>query len=178
MSNGKTPGCDPKMPLEAMLDGVTDKSSATPNITDFRITAPFEGNLVIKAAGAVGYGSPYRPQMVAIKVFDQLTGDPAVWANATVKAGYEQQGLVSWIGWNTGGHTSVGSAEKEDISMEATTNGGTLVVDYVSLTPCRNAEGQHLLTLAKFSAGAQTTLHLPLSESNGSCAGLVKCVQP
>ncbi|KAK2059979.1 hypothetical protein LY76DRAFT_428923 [Colletotrichum caudatum] len=121
--------CGGSTPLEAMLVGVPDKSSPSRNVTDFRVTAPFAGSLVIKPEGAVGLGSPYPPQQVDIEVFNQPAGDPAVWSNATVKAG-TQWAPIANIGWNTGNSVPVDANQKEDVSVQSISNGGTLVVYY------------------------------------------------
>ncbi|KAK2033144.1 hypothetical protein LX32DRAFT_635572 [Colletotrichum zoysiae] len=129
--------CNGSTPLEAVLGGASDESSlpllpassVTPNVTDFRIAAPFAGSLVIKPHGAAGFGSPYPPQQVDIEVFNQPAGNPAVWSNATVKAG-TQWAPIAKIGWNTGNSVPVDAKQKEDVSVQSTANGGTLVVYY------------------------------------------------
>ncbi|KAK2047965.1 hypothetical protein LZ31DRAFT_606750 [Colletotrichum somersetense] len=121
--------CGGSAPLEVVLDGVSPAPSIAPNVTDFRITAPFAGSLVIKPDGAAGFGSPYPPQQVDIEVFNQPAGNPAVWSNATVKAG-TQWAPIAKIGWNTGNSAPVDVNQKENISVQSTANGGTLVVYY------------------------------------------------
>ncbi|KAK1580678.1 uncharacterized protein LY79DRAFT_560639 [Colletotrichum navitas] len=126
--------CDGRFPLEVVLDkhsdGALAESMPTPNITDFRIPVPFEGTLVVKPAGAAGLGSPYPPQQVTVEILDHATGDPAIWANATVNAGFGQRGLIEQIGWSTGGRVRVGRDEERDVSIATTVNGGTLLVYY------------------------------------------------
>ncbi|GKT49527.1 uncharacterized protein ColSpa_09708 [Colletotrichum spaethianum] len=124
-------GCDSTTPLEVILDGADGQSSPAANITDFDISSPFDGNLVIKIAGAVGYGSPYPPQQVGIKVFADATGgDPGIWANATVKPGIGQPVPISNIYWNTRNDITLVPANNEEVSLETIFDGGSLVVTY------------------------------------------------
>lgn len=126
-------GCDNATPLEVVLDGATNKSSPAANITDFDIPSPFDGTLVIKVAGAVGYGSPYPPQQVGIEIFAEATGgDPGVWGNATVKPGTGHAASIAQISWNTRSDVTLTPGEDETASLETIFDGGSLVVYYVS----------------------------------------------
>ncbi|KAI3535523.1 hypothetical protein CPAR01_13590 [Colletotrichum paranaense] len=126
--------CDAATPLEVVLDGAQSSSSPSANITDFSIASPFSGSLVIKVAGAVGYGSPYPPQQVGVEVFAAATaGDPGVWANATVTPGVGQPASVAQIAWNTRSDVTVAPKEGETVSLETIFDGGSLVVYYCGL---------------------------------------------
>lgn len=84
----------------------------------------------------MGYGSPYPPQQVGIKVFAEATGgDPGIWANATVKPG-TQAAPIAQISWNTRNDITLAPAENEEVSLETIFDGGSLVVYYVSSVPC------------------------------------------
>ncbi|KAH8744207.1 hypothetical protein F5883DRAFT_590734 [Diaporthe sp. PMI_573] len=123
--------CDSTTPLEVVLDGATSQSSPAANITDFDIPSPFDGTLVIKVAGAVGWGSPYPPQQVGVKIFAEASGgDPGVWGNATVKPGIGQPALISQISWNTRDDITLTPGEDEEASLETIFDGGSLVVYY------------------------------------------------
>ncbi|KAJ3955931.1 hypothetical protein N0V92_007521 [Colletotrichum tropicale] len=125
--------CNSSTPLEPVLDGAKSAYSTTDKIVDFNIDSPFQGNLVIKVAGAAGYGSPYPPQQVAVEVFSEATGgDPGVWANATVIPGMGQPALISGIYWNTRSDITLTPASNETVSVETIFDGGSLVVFYVS----------------------------------------------
>ncbi|OHF03791.1 hypothetical protein CORC01_01110 [Colletotrichum orchidophilum] len=52
--------------LQPVLEGATIGPSPSANVTDFWVPSKFTGSLYIKPAGAVGYGSPYQPQLVNI----------------------------------------------------------------------------------------------------------------
>ncbi|KAL1877952.1 hypothetical protein Daus18300_002306 [Diaporthe australafricana] len=123
--------CDSTTPLEVVLDGVTGQSSPAANITDFDIASPFDGSLVIKVAGAVGYGSPYPPQQVGVEIFAEATGgDPGAWGNATVTPGTGQPVSIAQISWNTRNDITLEPAENEEVSLETIFDGGSLVVYY------------------------------------------------
>ncbi|GJC87922.1 hypothetical protein ColLi_10760 [Colletotrichum liriopes] len=123
--------CDSATPLEVVLDGADSQSSPAANITDFKISSPFDGSLVIKIAGAVGYGSPYPPQQVGVEVFADATGgDPGVWANATVKPGIGQPAPIAEISWNTRNDITLTPVENEEVSLTTIFEGGSLVVYY------------------------------------------------
>ncbi|KAH0429234.1 hypothetical protein CcaCcLH18_08586 [Colletotrichum camelliae] len=123
--------CNTSTPLEPVLDGAKSVYSTTDKIVDFNIDSPFQGNLVIKVAGAAGFGSPYPPQQVAVKVFAEANGgDPGVWANATVIPGMGQPALISGIYWNTRSDITVSPAANETVSVETIFDGGSLVVFY------------------------------------------------
>lgn len=131
--SNEIPGCDSTTPLELVLDGATNKSSPSANITDFDIPAPFDGSLVIKVAGAVGLGSPYPPQQVGVQIFAEATGgDPGVWGNATITPGTGQPASIAQISWNTRDDITLEPAENEEVSLETIFDGGSLVVYYVS----------------------------------------------
>lgn len=131
------PGCDSTTPLEVVLDGATSKSSPAANITDFDIPSPFDGSLVIKVAGAVGLGSPYPPQQIGVEIFAEATGgDPGVWGNATVKPGTGHPASIAQISWNTRDDVVLTPGEDEEASLETIFDGGSLVVYYVSTSPC------------------------------------------
>ncbi|KAE9582350.1 hypothetical protein CGMCC3_g1676 [Colletotrichum fructicola] len=126
--------CNSSTPLEPVLDGAKSTYSTTDKIVDFNIDSPFQGNLVIKVAGAAGYGSPYPPQQVAVEVFAEATGgDPGVWANATVIPGMGQPALISGIYWNTRSDITLTPASNETVSVETIFDGGSLVVFYCGL---------------------------------------------
>ncbi|KAI8207827.1 hypothetical protein K4K52_001945 [Colletotrichum sp. SAR 10_76] len=126
--------CNSSTPLEPVLDGAKSTYSTTDQIVDFNIDSPFQGNLVIKVAGAAGYGSPYPPQQVAVEVFSEATGgDPGVWANATVIPGMGQPALISGIYWNTRSDITLTPASNETVSVETIFDGGSLVVFYCGL---------------------------------------------
>ncbi|KAF9869757.1 hypothetical protein CkaCkLH20_12800 [Colletotrichum karsti] len=126
--------CDGSTPLEAVLEGAAGQSSPSANITDFKISSPFDGRLIIKVAGAAGYGSPYPPQQVGVEVFAAATaGDPGAWANATVTPGTGQPASVAQILWNTRNDVTVAPAENEEVSLETIFNGGSLVVYYCGI---------------------------------------------
>lgn len=130
-------GCDSTTPLEVVLDGATGQSSPSANITDFDIASPFDGSLVIKVAGAVGYGSPYPPQQVGVETFAEATGgDPGAWGNATVTPGIGQPVSIAQISWNTRNDITLEPAEDEEVSLETIFDGGSLVVYYVSPNSC------------------------------------------
>ncbi|KAK2598766.1 hypothetical protein N8I77_012154 [Diaporthe amygdali] len=123
--------CDSTTALEVVLEGATGQSSPSANITDFDIASPFDGRLIIKVAGAVGYGSPYPPQQVGVEIFAEATGgDPGVWGNATVTPGTGQPVSVAQISWNTRNDITVEPAENEEVSLETIFDGGSLVVYY------------------------------------------------
>ncbi|KAI3391738.1 hypothetical protein diail_6854 [Diaporthe ilicicola] len=123
--------CDSTVPLEVVLDDATGQSSPAANITDFDIASPFDGALVIKFAGAVGFGSPYRPQQVGVQIFSEATGgDPGVWGNATVTPGIGQPATIAQISWNTQSGITLEPAEDEEVSLETIFDGGSLVVYY------------------------------------------------
>ncbi|KKY39780.1 hypothetical protein UCDDA912_g00205 [Diaporthe ampelina] len=123
--------CDSTTELEVVLDGATNQSSPAANIIDFDIPSPFEGSLVIKVAGSVGYGSPYPPQQVGVEIFAEATGgDPGVWANATVTPGTGQPAAIAQISWNTRDDITLTPAENEEVSLETIFDGGSLVVYY------------------------------------------------
>ncbi|KAG8157444.1 hypothetical protein KVR01_012828 [Diaporthe batatas] len=123
--------CDSATPLEVVLDGATNQLSPAANITDFKIPIPFDGTLVIKAAGAVGYGSPYPPQQIQIEIFSEgKPGDPPIWGNATVKPGTGQPASIVQIGWNTGGNLTIAPDQNEEVFLQSWSHGGSLVVDY------------------------------------------------
>lgn len=129
----KISGCDSTTPLELVLDGATNQSSPAANITDFDIPSPFDGSLVIKVAGAVGFGSPYPPQQVGVQIFAEATGgDPGVWGNATITPGIGQPVSIAQISWNTRDDITLEPAENEKVSLETIFDGGSLVVYYVS----------------------------------------------